>query len=195
MLRYVSNQQGKLALDIGAGHGYITSFLNSQGVDAVALDINPRNLRELSVKSSFIMADASVLPIRNDSLDIVIAFELVEHLENPAKALGEFRRTLKNGGVCLITTPTPSSSVANMRGHISVKPRHMWVQKLNGIGFDVRVVTYRYPVSLSSKFFGEKVSSMLSRLLGFMLGLYKRRIDVTSTKIVCTKKVARHECD
>jgi ubiquinone/menaquinone biosynthesis C-methylase UbiE len=46
--------KGKVALDVGCGHGYIAGYLRMKSVEAFALDINPAVLKENSIKGYFI---------------------------------------------------------------------------------------------------------------------------------------------
>jgi ubiquinone/menaquinone biosynthesis C-methylase UbiE len=52
-----------------------------------------------------VQGDALNLPFKDESFDIVTAFEVIEHLYDPQKALGEIRRILKMDGIALISTP------------------------------------------------------------------------------------------
>lgn len=175
--------RGMICLDVGAGHGYVTGFLRELGADAFALDVDTNRLQEPSVKECLIRGDAMHMPIRDRSLDRILAFELVEHLKNPHTAIIEFYRCLKEGGTLLLTTPTPKSPAANYPVHISIRPRDAWMRLLKSIGFDVKIITLRYPVHFPH------VPKMFNSLVGRVLGLWKRYFSVTSTKLVCTKGV------
>ena len=80
-------------LDVGCGN-------KPQG--DVNIDLYPNNpihreggIREqINVKNipNFIVADACHLPFKNNTFQIVIADNIVEHLENPVKAIKEFMR-------------------------------------------------------------------------------------------------------
>jgi len=52
-----------------------------------------------------IVADGCVLPVRNSTLDFVVASHLFEHLTNPLKALDEWHRCLKPMGYLLLAIP------------------------------------------------------------------------------------------
>jgi predicted SAM-dependent methyltransferase len=121
------------------------------------------------------------LPIGNNALDLIVAFEVVEHLKEPDMALREFHRVLKSGGFLLLTTPTPKSPTANYPGHVSIRSRKDWVKALESVGFVTKIVTYKYPVHI----FPLKI---LNHLMEVLLGLYKRYFSVTSTKLLCIKK-------
>jgi len=101
--------RGGVALDVGCGHGYVAGYLRTKGIEAFALDVDPAVLKEHSVKGYFVRGDAMRLPIRDGALDLIIAFEVVEHLKDPDAALREFHRCLRSRGILLLTTPTPKS--------------------------------------------------------------------------------------
>ncbi len=52
-----------------------------------------------------VIASAYELPFANESLDLIIAESLLEHLEYPEKAMTEMYRILKKGGRIYIVTP------------------------------------------------------------------------------------------
>ena len=52
-----------------------------------------------------VLGSAQALPLCDASADAVLCTEVIEHLEDPAHALGEFRRVTKPGGDILLTTP------------------------------------------------------------------------------------------
>ena len=83
----------KRTLDIGASIGsYAAYFPNRVGVDierAAGVDI---------------VADAHALSFRDGSFEVVLATEVLEHLQEPQKAVDEMFRVLKPGGTLLLTT-------------------------------------------------------------------------------------------
>jgi SAM-dependent methyltransferase len=48
---------------------------------------------------------AEALPIDDESVDVIVATDILEHLDDDMAALAEFRRTLKPGGHAVITVP------------------------------------------------------------------------------------------
>lgn len=52
-----------------------------------------------------VVADAHLLPFKDESVDAVIAEHLLEHLSEPGKAVAEIKRILKPGGLIYILTP------------------------------------------------------------------------------------------
>ncbi len=53
----------------------------------------------------FIVADMENLPFRNNSVDLIMAFDVFEHLSHPKKGFSEVARVLKPGGQILLHTP------------------------------------------------------------------------------------------
>ncbi|MFL5737372.1 MAG: class I SAM-dependent methyltransferase [Actinomycetota bacterium] len=51
-----------------------------------------------------IVGDLHEVPREDASLDIVIATEVLEHCYDPPRAVGEIRRMLRRGGVCVLST-------------------------------------------------------------------------------------------
>jgi SAM-dependent methyltransferase len=52
-----------------------------------------------------IISDIVDIPEENESFDAVLCTEVFEHIKNPARALSEFYRLLKPGGVLILTAP------------------------------------------------------------------------------------------
>jgi len=55
----------------------------------------------------FMSGDIFKLPFADNSIDILISSEVVEHLPDPVLALAEMQRVLKSGGYAMVTTPNP----------------------------------------------------------------------------------------
>ena len=95
-----------LALDIGAAGGGNTRVLRAHGWRAVAVEYAPtaaQVARERGV--DVLRADARELPLRTGSLDLVTAFDVLEHIEEDHLASAEITRVLRPGGTALIAVP------------------------------------------------------------------------------------------
>jgi SAM-dependent methyltransferase len=95
-----------LALDIGAAAGGNTRVLREFGWRPVALEYAPtaaQIARERGV--DVIRGDARELPVRTGSMDLVTAFDLLEHVEEDHVAAAEITRALRPGGTALISVP------------------------------------------------------------------------------------------
>src|ERR1700730_18301635 len=99
-------RQPGLALDIGAAGGGNTRVLRAHGWRPVALEYAPtaaQIARERGI--DVVPADARELPLRTGSLDLVTAFDVLEHIEEDYLATAEITRVLRPGGTALIALP------------------------------------------------------------------------------------------
>src|SRR5262245_20980461 len=90
--------RGKRVIDVGCGVGHLAQFFVRQGCEVLCVDAREENIRQL--KTRYPDLEARVLDLEKDSVldlgrfDIVFAYGLLYHLENPFRAL----RSL--GSVC-----------------------------------------------------------------------------------------------
>lgn len=100
--------EGKKFLEIGCGLGYFSNKAFKLGAKVVGVDIGPKLIKickNKTPKASFRVANASKLPFRNETFDIVLSTEVVEHVDKQATAIREMIRVLKKDGILAITTP------------------------------------------------------------------------------------------
>lgn len=120
VIREIQSIQPRTILDAGCGEGFTLEKLREhnvgeelEGVDlAHAVNLGRQMYPHLTLKVGSIYA----LPYADDSFDVVICSEVLEHLEYPEKALHELRRVTKR--YCVITVPhEPFFRLANfLRG-------------------------------------------------------------------------------
>ncbi|MDP4506450.1 class I SAM-dependent methyltransferase [Nonomuraea turcica] len=94
------------ALDIGAAGGGNTRVLTEAGWDATATDSSETAVelaRQRGVKA--VWADARALPFERDSMDLVTAFDVLEHIREDHLVTEEIARVLAPGGHALIAVP------------------------------------------------------------------------------------------
>lgn len=97
-------------LDIGAAGGGNTAAVRRHGFEAVALEFSSAGSIICSGRGvPVINADAHRAPVRSGSVDVVIAYDVLEHLSNDTKAATEIARILRPGGVVLISVPADPS--------------------------------------------------------------------------------------
>ncbi|MEW2326197.1 class I SAM-dependent methyltransferase [Micromonospora chersina] len=94
------------ALDIGAAGGGNTRVLRAHGWRPLALEYSAEGAgvaRERGL--DVIRADARHLPVPSAGLDLVVAFDILEHFDEDHLAAAEIRRVLRPGGTALIAVP------------------------------------------------------------------------------------------
>jgi 2-polyprenyl-3-methyl-5-hydroxy-6-metoxy-1,4-benzoquinol methylase len=98
-------------LDYGAGIGHLARLLLSlQRFDQVtAVDILPVP-QDLAGRVAWIEQDLNfTLAGHEEAFDVVIAVEVIEHLENPRAMIRDLYRMLRPGGTAIVTTPNNES--------------------------------------------------------------------------------------
>ena len=94
------------ALDIGAAGGGNTRVLRQHGWDAIALEYGADGAEVAHGRGlATLRGDATRLPLADASLDLVVAFDLLEHLQDDDAAVAEVRRVLKPTGTYLVAVP------------------------------------------------------------------------------------------
>jgi GT2 family glycosyltransferase/SAM-dependent methyltransferase len=102
---------GRRVLDVGCGEGYGSAMLAEVAADVRAIDIDETTVRHArfnyaSASVGFAIDDANTLStVEDGSVDLVVAFEVIEHVEDPARVLDACRRVLRPGGVLVVSTP------------------------------------------------------------------------------------------
>jgi len=103
--------KGKKVLDLGCGEGYGSDILSELAENVIGIDIDEKAIEHASSKYvkknlKFIRGSAFEVPIKSEnSFDVIICFEILEHVEEHNKLLSEVKRLLKADGVLVISTP------------------------------------------------------------------------------------------
>ena len=94
------------ALDIGAAGGGNTRVLRDLGWTPVAMEYGPDGAEVAHERGlAAVRADARYLPLADGSLSLVVAFDILEHIEEDDLAVAEIRRVLRPDGTLLIAVP------------------------------------------------------------------------------------------
>jgi SAM-dependent methyltransferase len=104
--RELAGRTPGLALDIGAAGGGNTRVLVGHGWRAAALEYGQDGAEVCAERGIPVLrADATRLAVSSSSLDLVVAFDILEHLDDDAAAVAEIMRVLKPGGTLLVSVP------------------------------------------------------------------------------------------
>lgn len=95
-----------LALDIGAAGGGNTRVLRAAGWRPMALEYAPTAAVAARQRGLDVLrGDAREIPVQTGALDLVTAFDVLEHIEEDYLAAAEITRILRPGGTALIAVP------------------------------------------------------------------------------------------
>jgi len=124
---------GKKLLDAGCGTGFFSKKASDKGALVTSLDIGERLLDKVAEKCDSRRVIGSVLDMQfeSDSFDYVVSSEVIEHTGNPYRAVQEFYRVLKPGGILALTVPNRfwkwSCVIANALGLRPYEGIENWV--------------------------------------------------------------------
>jgi len=109
--RYVTNWQGLKALDVGCGGGFTCEFMAKRGVSVSGIDQSVKCIikAQTHAVSSGIEIDyehgfAENLPYSDNTFDIVICVDVLEHVADRHLAISEIYRVLKPSGLFFFDT-------------------------------------------------------------------------------------------
>jgi SAM-dependent methyltransferase len=95
-----------LALDIGAAGGGNTRVLREFGWRPMALEYAPTAAVAARQRGLDVLrGDAREMPVRTGSMNLVTAFDVLEHIEEDYLAVAEITRVLQPGATALIAVP------------------------------------------------------------------------------------------
>lgn len=102
--------KNKIVLDAACGEGYGTDMLAQHAKQAYGIDIDQKTIKHSQSRYNrenlqFQQGSCTDLPFENNTFDVVISFETLEHLAEQSQMLEEFDRVLKKDGVLVISTP------------------------------------------------------------------------------------------
>ncbi len=108
-------RQGRI-VEVGCGTGGLIAAARKLGLAIEGVDIASRwlvvarrRLDDLGLDAPLIAASAGSLPYADASVDAIVADSLLEHLDDPSRAVREWARVLRPGGTVLAWSPNRRS--------------------------------------------------------------------------------------
>lgn len=115
----------KKVVDIASGSGYGSQILAKSGAKyVIGVDISKEAVRYASKNYpykniKFKQGNAENIQINDESIDVVVSYETLEHVKNYKKFLKEVKRILKKKGTFIVSTPN------KLLGSESANPFHV----------------------------------------------------------------------
>lgn len=134
----LEENKNKKVLEIGCAIGAYSKILSEKGFDVTATDISNFILKEarkhnknITFKKVDIEKEINV----SQQFDYIFAFEVVEHLNHPKRAMTNIYDILKKGGVFIFSTPFVSTQTLKDPTHINVHNPDWWLTLGRKAGF------------------------------------------------------------
>ena len=126
----ILNQNDLKILNIGCGPGRSSQYLSNFGeVTSIEYDKDCCEFASQRTGLKIINGSITELPFKENSFDLVCAFDVIEHVEDDQLAISEMKRVAKNKGVLLITVP----AFMSLWSHHDVINHHFRRYKINEI--------------------------------------------------------------
>jgi ubiquinone/menaquinone biosynthesis C-methylase UbiE len=186
LLRKHLGEEAQLILDLGCGSGLTLETLTRHGHRAVGLDLRPEGLRRAVgrlARTSFVQADATRLPFKEDLFGAVTMLDVLEHVDDRA-LLSEVWKVLLPGGQLLLTVPAMPwlwSYRDEAAGHLRRYTRRRLRAVLSEAGFRIEEIRYYqfllFPFVVLTRLVGRRAPAARDfeeRSIPFLSSLFKR---------------------
>jgi ubiquinone/menaquinone biosynthesis C-methylase UbiE len=115
---------GDRVVDIGCGDGSLAALLGRAGIHVTGVEPAPylrerfrEKLMRIDSESTVVEGLADRLPFADGEVQHAVMTEVLEHVPDPAGALGELRRVLAPGGILCLSVPTSYTELVFWRLH------------------------------------------------------------------------------
>jgi len=129
---------GKTVLDAACGEGFGAFHLAATARHVSAVDISQSTIAHASARYrrdnlSFQVADCRALPFADGQFDCIVSFETLEHLQDQARMIREFRRVLASDGFLLISSPDKAVYTEQLGNDNPFHLRELYRQELEDL--------------------------------------------------------------
>lgn len=143
----------KIVLDIACGEGYGAALLAQTAKQVIGVDISEMAItraqdRYVKDNLKFKVGDCIDIPLQENSVDLVVSFETIEHITQHDQMMNEIKRVLKSEGLLMISSPDKQM--------YSIEPGYtnpFHIKELTDIEFKQLLVKYFTNISC----FGQRV--------------------------------------
>lgn len=166
----------KTVLDYGCNIGYGTKVIGTHCKEVIGVDVSPKAIEEArrrygSNGIEFRLVDGIRLPFKDNRFDLIVSFQVIEHIGDYDSYLTEIKRVLAKGGKVMFTTPN-----ARIRLDPGVKPLYPFHVREFSAGELQKLLQRYFPQVAIRGLFGKEplYSTELNRVKTALLK-YRRR--------------------
>ncbi len=130
--------------------------------DVVAFEPNRDAVEMAAAKGDYSIVQGALpdqIPLNREDFDLILALDVIEHVESDIEGLAALRKMLKPGGKLVLTVPAfPFLWSAHDRTHHHYRryTRRSLVDKVNASGYELEYVTYYnfllFPIVAATRF-------------------------------------------
>lgn len=171
--------EDKTILEIGSGNGGMLKNLYDKGYDIRGVEIDESRILKSKVlfgELPFSLSTSDVLPFKDNSIDIVLSFDVFEHISDSDRHLQEVNRVLREKGSYLLQTPNKYSNVVFetirwksftewRESHCSLHSYGQIIDRFGKNGFSAEF----YDIPIVNHYFKKKVKRYLGTFGLFLL--------------------------
>ena len=147
--KFLNRRESLEILEIGTGSGFFLDFAGENFPNSrfTGLEYDERLLQETASrapKAVLHQGNAENFALGRNQYDLIVSFQVIEHLYSPEAMLDNVKTHLKPGGIFLVTTPNLSGVGAKMMkdrwhgyrdDHVSLKHKNDWDFLIESHGF------------------------------------------------------------
>jgi SAM-dependent methyltransferase len=195
-----------VVLEIGPGIGRFAEECTAMNYVYVGVEVNQQLLRDLAIKYRMVCGLVPPLPVKGESLDVIVADQIIEHMATFREAihlLSDCHRALKPSGVLVIGFPDYSrmTGLAFYDGdysHSFLTTANRVAQILSDAGFvPVKVIRFSGSVStpllrlfcdLAMLIVCARITFLIGDALGVLEIVYRLRKTFVASTVILSRK-------
>ena len=150
--KYADIRNFNSLLEIGTGSGFfmLSCKKNFPRVSLTGIEYDERLLSITRKRAPFancIQGNAENFDLHPNKYDVIVSFQVIEHLYNPEAMLSQVESHLNAGGIFIVTTPNLDGMGAKImkekwhgyrEDHVSLKGAKEWEDLITNNGFEVK---------------------------------------------------------
>lgn len=116
LLKHIPLTKSMKILELGSGFGNFLTYMRSQGYNIIGMEpdelcgqIISERLKSLQQNSDYIKGSGESIPLPDNSMDCIVSFQVLEHVQDVEKTLAECARILKSKGYLHLVAPNYGS--------------------------------------------------------------------------------------